>query len=56
LPLWTAAALQAATQATCHFAASGVSIDSRTVVPGELFVALVGDNGDGRVSLGPSLG
>ncbi len=41
-PLWTAAEAAAATggQATADFAATGVSIDTRTLVPGDLFVAL----------------
>jgi UDP-N-acetylmuramoyl-tripeptide--D-alanyl-D-alanine ligase len=41
-PLWTAEEAAAATggRATRPFAASGVSIDSRTVRPGDLFVAL----------------
>ena len=30
----------------CHF--SGVSIDSRSLVPGQLFVALTGPNFDGH--------
>ncbi|WP_126976118.1 UDP-N-acetylmuramoyl-tripeptide--D-alanyl-D-alanine ligase [Frigidibacter oleivorans] len=41
-PLWTAAEAAAATggRATRDFAAQGVSIDTRTLVPGDLFVAL----------------
>ena len=40
--LWTSAEAAAATQgrATCDFTASGVSIDTRTLAPGDLFVAL----------------
>jgi UDP-N-acetylmuramoyl-tripeptide--D-alanyl-D-alanine ligase len=30
------------------FAATGVSIDTRTLKPGDLFIALVGENGDGH--------
>ena len=30
------------------FHATGISIDTRTIKPGDLFVALVGDNGDGH--------
>ena len=43
--LWTAADLRAATGGLLRtpFSASGVSIDSRTLKPGELFVALVGE-------------
>jgi UDP-N-acetylmuramoyl-tripeptide--D-alanyl-D-alanine ligase len=41
-PLWTAAEAAAATggQATREFAATGLSIDSRSIAPGEMFVAL----------------
>ena len=41
-PLWTSAEAEAATggRATRPFTASGVSIDTRTIRPGELFVAL----------------
>lgn len=41
-PLWTAAEAAAATggRATADFAATGLSIDSRTLCPGDLFVAL----------------
>jgi UDP-N-acetylmuramoyl-tripeptide--D-alanyl-D-alanine ligase len=48
--LWPAHALLAATGGTCDspFEASGVSIDTRTLRPGELFVALVGEHGDGH--------
>ncbi len=43
--LWTAAALRDATGGAMAvpFEATGVSIDSRTLRPGDLFVALVGD-------------
>ncbi|NBC31044.1 MAG: UDP-N-acetylmuramoylalanyl-D-glutamyl-2,6-diaminopimelate--D-alanyl-D-alanine ligase [Alphaproteobacteria bacterium] len=46
--LWTAAEAAAATDglAAGEWAATGVSIDSRTVKPGDLFVALVGPNHD----------
>ncbi|MGF1658831.1 MAG: UDP-N-acetylmuramoyl-tripeptide--D-alanyl-D-alanine ligase [Rubrimonas sp.] len=49
-PLWTAAEAAAATggRARGDWAATGVSIDSRAVAPGELFVALTGDNRDGH--------
>ncbi len=48
--LWTAAELQEATGGVFGqpFAASGVSIDTRTIAPGDLFVALVGENSDGH--------
>jgi UDP-N-acetylmuramoyl-tripeptide--D-alanyl-D-alanine ligase len=41
-PLWTSADAAAATggSATCDWAATGVSIDTRTLAPGDLFVAL----------------
>ena len=49
-PLWTAADAAAATggQATSDWTAGGVSIDSRTVAPGDLFIALAGPNFDGH--------
>jgi UDP-N-acetylmuramoyl-tripeptide--D-alanyl-D-alanine ligase len=49
-PLWTAQAIVKATQGTCSGAwtASGVSIDSRSVKPGDLFIALQGPNFDGH--------
>lgn len=48
--LWTAIDAAAATrgQATRAFAANGVSIDSRTVAKGDLFVALKGPSFDGH--------
>ena len=44
-PLWTSAAAALATsgQATCDWQASGVSIDTRSLQPGDLFVALRAD-------------
>lgn len=50
IPLWTARDLQEASGGAMPvpFDASGVSIDTRTLQPGELFVALVGENGDGH--------
>ena len=50
IPLWTAAAAAAATggTATGGWQATGVSIDSRTVQPGDLFVAIKGPNFDGH--------
>jgi UDP-N-acetylmuramoyl-tripeptide--D-alanyl-D-alanine ligase len=49
-PLWTAAEAAAATGgASAHeWRACGVSIDSRTVAAGDLFVALAGPNFDGH--------
>ncbi|RAU22908.1 UDP-N-acetylmuramoylalanyl-D-glutamyl-2, 6-diaminopimelate--D-alanyl-D-alanine ligase [Paramagnetospirillum kuznetsovii] len=50
-PLWTsteAAAAVAGTPSGTMWEASGVSIDSRTVQPGDLFIALQGPNHDGH--------
>jgi len=44
-PLWTSAAIEAATGGRLEgpaFAAHGVSIDSRSIEPGDLFIALAG--------------
>ena len=48
--LWTAQDLLEATggRMDTPFAATGVSIDTRTLRPGDLFVALEGENGDGH--------
>src|SRR5690348_11628639 len=48
--LWTAAEAVAATngRSTRAWSARGVSIDSRTVVPGDLFIALAGPKFDGH--------
>ena len=48
--LWTAATAAAATggQVTGDWIASGVSIDTRTILPGDLFVALDGESRDGH--------
>jgi UDP-N-acetylmuramoyl-tripeptide--D-alanyl-D-alanine ligase len=55
-PLWTSDAIAAATggQATAAFAATGVSIDSRSIAPGDLFVALAGVR-DGHEFVGKAL-
>ncbi|HEX4261487.1 MAG TPA: Mur ligase family protein, partial [Acetobacteraceae bacterium] len=49
-PLWTAQDLLAATGGSMDrpFSAGGVSIDTRTIKPGQLFVALQGESGDGH--------
>lgn len=49
-PLWTAAEAAAATggRPSGTWSASGVSIDSRSLQPGDLFVALQGPNFDGH--------
>jgi len=54
-PLWTAEALSTATGSACDFAATGVSIDSRSLTPGDVFIALVGENGDGHAHVGAAL-
>jgi UDP-N-acetylmuramoyl-tripeptide--D-alanyl-D-alanine ligase len=50
LPLWTAAELLEATGGTfvAPFDASGVSIDTRTIQNGDLFIALTGETGEGH--------
>ena len=49
-PLWTSEEAHAATggQGPAGWAAQGVSIDTRTLMPGDLFVALMGDSRDGH--------
>ncbi|MDX1575539.1 MAG: Mur ligase family protein, partial [Kiloniellales bacterium] len=48
--LWTAAEAAAATNGTTagDWSASGISIDTRTLEPGDLFIALKGPNFDGH--------
>ena len=48
--LWTAEDVAAATRGVIagDWVASGISIDSRTLAPGDLFVALTGPNKDGH--------
>ena len=55
-PLWTAHALRAATAGAMPvpFDAEGVSIDTRTLQPGDLFVALVGER-DGHAHVAKAL-
>ena len=50
MSLWSSAEAQAATlgNASQAFTVSGLSIDTRTLQPGDLFVALKGDNRDGH--------
>src|ERR1700733_9327817 len=50
IPRWTAHDLLEATGGTMSvpFVASGVSIDTRTIQPGDLFVALRGETSDGH--------
>lgn len=49
-PLWTAAEIAAATggEASRDFVAGGVTFDSREVGPGDLFLALTGEETDGH--------
>ena len=55
--LWTSAEAAAAVNGTTtrDWTASGVSIDSRTVEPGDLFVAIRGPNTDGHCYAGEAL-
>jgi UDP-N-acetylmuramoyl-tripeptide--D-alanyl-D-alanine ligase len=55
--LWRAAELRAATGGLLRrpFAATGVSIDTRTLRPGDLFVALVGEHGDGHAHVATAI-
>jgi UDP-N-acetylmuramoyl-tripeptide--D-alanyl-D-alanine ligase len=56
-PLWTSAAIASATGGAAvggGFSASGVSIDTRTLQPGDLFVALAGAR-DGHAFVDPAL-
>ena len=56
-PLWTAADLLEATGGTLSkpFDADGVSIDTRTLTAGDLFVALVGEGRDGHAFVAEAL-
>ncbi|WP_425449997.1 UDP-N-acetylmuramoylalanyl-D-glutamyl-2,6-diaminopimelate--D-alanyl-D-alanine ligase [Virgifigura deserti] len=56
-PLWTATEAIAATggRGTGDWTASGVSIDSRSLETGDLFVALQGPNFDGHAFIGAAL-
>ncbi|MBN8892117.1 MAG: UDP-N-acetylmuramoyl-tripeptide--D-alanyl-D-alanine ligase, partial [Rhodospirillales bacterium] len=55
--LWSPQALLAATGGLLRapFAATGVSIDTRTLRPGDLFVALLGEHGDGHAHVAAAL-
>ena len=52
LPLWTveamAAAMRAARAGALPPSIPGISIDTRTIAPGEAFFAIRGDNRDGH--------
>ena len=55
--LWTAAEAAAATggTATADWRATGISIDTRSIAPGELFVALAGEARDGHAFVADAL-
>jgi len=55
--LWNHAEAEAATlgKATSPFTATGISIDTRTLKPGDLFVALKGDTRDGHAFVSAAL-
>ncbi len=53
--LWDSAALETLGRVTAPFVATGVSIDTRTLAPGDLFVALVGER-DGHEHVAAALG
>ena len=57
MSLWTSDAIAAATNGTVtgSFAVDGVSIDSRSVAPGDLFIALVGPTHDGHAHIAAAL-
>ena len=56
--LWSAAEAAQATggESRGDWRADGVSIDSRTLAPGDLFVALKGPNHDGHDHVGQAFG
>jgi len=56
-PLWTADELAEATGGTLSrpFDANGLSIDTRTLTPGDLFVALLGEGRDGHAFVANAL-
>lgn len=57
--LWTRDELEAATggkfAGPCTPVVTGISIDTRTIAPGDLFVALKGDNSDGHAHIAVAL-
>lgn len=55
--LWTGPELAAATAGRLRhgFDVTGLSIDTRTLKPGDLFIALVGENSDGHAHVGAAL-
>ncbi|MHB1207291.1 MAG: UDP-N-acetylmuramoyl-tripeptide--D-alanyl-D-alanine ligase, partial [Rhodospirillaceae bacterium] len=56
-PLWTSAAAAAAVSGTCGgtWTAAGISIDSRSVAVGDLFIALKGPSFDGHAFVADAL-
>src|SRR5262245_48544058 len=58
-PLWTvdtmAAAMRAERAGSVPASVSGISIDTRTIAPGEAFFAIKGDNRDGHDFVTPAL-
>ena len=58
-PLWTAEELTAATGGyfigPCSALITGISIDTRTLAPGDLFIALKGENSDGHAHISTAL-
>ena len=56
--LWSSADLREATGGAVDktFDAAGISIDTRTIRPGDLFIALVGENGDGHDHAAAAIG
>src|ERR1700728_5155461 len=56
-PLWTSRELGEATGGTfsVRFDAAGVSIDTRTLTGGDLFIALVGEGRDGHAFVADAL-
>ena len=57
MPLWTAVDAAAATggSSITDWAATGISIDSRSLSAGDLFIALRGPNHDGHDFVGAAL-
>jgi UDP-N-acetylmuramoyl-tripeptide--D-alanyl-D-alanine ligase len=55
--LWTSAEIAAATKGTCtgKWHVDGISIDTRTVKPGDLFIALQGPNHDAHDFVGEAI-
>lgn len=55
--LWSSAELREATQGRldAELSVSGISIDTRSLEPGDLFIALVGENSDGHAHIATAL-